>query len=76
MEDPCRFSGIPTKTRYHRKEQVDEKIVEQLEFKTDGNNKEYKVEDICNSTVYGKELEVGHLSDLYHLISFKGYLQE
>ena len=56
-----------------RKERVDEKTVEQLEFEAGGNNKEYKMEGICNSAVYAKESKAGHLLDLYYLVSWKGY---
>ena len=33
-------------------DQVDKKILEQLKFKVSSNNKEYKVEAICNIIVY------------------------
>ena len=56
-----------------RKGWVDEKIVEQLEFKAGSNNKEYGVESICNSAVYARESEAGHLPGLYYLVSWKGY---
>ena len=48
-----------------KKEQVDKKIVEQLKFEAGGNNKEYKIEDICNSTVYARKLEADYLLGLY-----------
>ena len=50
--------------------------MEQLEFKAGGDNKEYKVETICDSAVYGRELETGHLSGLYYLAIWKGYLKD
>ena len=50
------------------KGQVDENAAIQLEFKA-GDDEEYKVERIRNSMVYTKELEAGHLSGLYYLIS-------
>ena len=52
-----------------RKGQIDAKTAEQLEFESGGNNKEYKVEGICDSAVYARELEVGHLPGFYYLIS-------
>ena len=54
------------------KRRVDEKTL-QLEFKDDGEGEEYKVEAICDSVVYAKELESGHLLGLYFLISWKGF---
>ena len=48
---------------------MDEKTAEQLEFEAGGNNEEYKVEDICDSAVYARELEAGHLPGLYYLVS-------
>ncbi len=44
------------------------KMRSRQKFKSDGNGKEYKVEAICNSVVYAKELE-GHLPGLYYLVS-------
>ena len=58
------------------KGRVDEKTAEQLEFEAGGNNEEYKVEGICDSTVYVKESEAGQLPGLYYLISWKGYLED
>ena len=52
-----------------KKRQVDKKTMEQLEFKAGSNNKEYKIESICNSAVYARKLEAGHLSGFYYLIS-------
>ena len=51
---------------------LDEKTVEQLEFEAGGNNEEYKVEAICDSAIYAKESEAGHLPGLYYLVSWKG----
>ena len=56
-----------------KKRQVDEKIAEQLQFDVSGDNKEYEVEGICNSIVYARESEVGHLPSLYYLVSWKSY---
>ena len=39
------------------------------------DNKEYKVEAIQDSAVYAKEVN-RHLSKLYYLVAWKGYLQE
>ena len=44
-----------------------------MEFKVNSNDKKYKLEGIWNSAVYVKELAIGHLSDLYYLVSWKGY---
>ena len=38
-----------------------------------GNNKKYELEGIRDSTIYTRESE-GHLSGLYYLVSWKGYL--
>ena len=54
---------------------MDEKIVEQLEFKA-GNDEEYEVEGILDSAVYAKESEAGHLPGLYYLVSWKGYPED
>ena len=53
---------------------MNKKTIEQPEFKAGGNNKEYKIEDICNSAVYARELEASHLSELYYLVFRKSYL--
>ena len=52
---------------------MDEKTAEQLEFEAGNDNKEYKVEGICDSAVYAKESEVGHLPGLYYLVFWKDY---
>ena len=52
---------------------MDEKIVEQLEFEAGGNNKEYKVEGICDSAVYTRKSKASHLPGLHYLISWKSY---
>ncbi len=57
-----------------KKEQVD-KTTFRLEFKSDGDGEEYKVEAIRNSTVYMTESE-GHLPGFYYLVSWKGYPKE
>ena len=57
-----------------RKERVDEKVTE-LDFEA-GNSKEYKVKAIRDSAVYINKSESSHLSDLYYLVAWKGYLKE
>ena len=57
-----------------RKGQVD-KTISQLEFQ-DNIDKEYEVEAICDSAVYAKKSESGHLLGLYYLVSWKGYPEE
>ena len=59
-----------------RKRRVDKKIAEQLEFEAGGDNEEYKVESICDSTVYARESEASHLPGLYYLVSWKGYPED
>lgn len=48
---------------------MDKKTMEQLELKSGGNNKEYKIETIYNSTVYTKGLQEGYTSGFYYLVS-------
>ena len=55
------------------KGRVDKNVTE-LEFNA-GNNKEYKMEAIWNSTVYTKESK-GHVLEFYYLIAWKGYSKE
>lgn len=40
-----------------------------IEFKADGDGKEYEMEEIWDNAVYAKKLVVGHLLSLYYLIS-------
>ena len=55
-----------------RKERMNELFLEpELEFDT-GNNKEYKVEAIIDSTIYAQEIEE-HLLGLYYLVFWKSY---
>lgn len=56
-----------------KKGQIDKKIAEQFEFS--GNNEKYKVENICNSTVYTRKSKMGYLLCLYYLVSWKSYLK-
>ena len=55
---------------------MDKKTAEQLEFEAGSNNEEYEVEGICDSAVYTRESEAGHLPSLYCLISWKGYSED
>lgn len=48
--------------------QVD-KIVKQLELKNGGKKKKHKVENIQNSMIYSKKLEVGYFLGLYDFVS-------
>ena len=45
-----------------------------LEFDK-GNDKEYEGEAIQDSVVYAKEVD-RHLSGLYYLVTWKGYIEE
>ena len=59
-----------------RKGWVDKKI-RQIKFDASNNDsREYKVEAIWDNAVYTQELKLGHLPDLYYLVSWKGYLEE
>ena len=49
-------------------------FVEVSEFEP-SSNKKYKVKAIQDSTVYVKEVD-RHLSGLYYLVSWKGYLEK
>ena len=51
--------------------------VKETQLKLDtGNSKEYKVEAIWDSAVYGRESKSGHLLEFYYLISWKSYPKE
>ena len=39
----------------------------------DNESKTYKMEAICNSTIYIKKLKSGHLLILYYLVFWKNY---
>ncbi len=58
-----------------KKGQVDE-TTSRLKFESDNNSEKYKVEAICDSKVYAKELDSGQLQGLYYLVSWKSYLEE
>lgn len=47
-----------------------------LEFDDSEADGKYKVEVICNSVVYIKELEGDQLPGLYYLVLWKGYPEE
>ena len=52
------------------------KLFLELESEFDaGNNKEYKVEAIKNSTIYAKKAK-RYLSGLYYLVSWKNYSEK
>lgn len=51
---------------------MDKNAATQLEFEVD-DNKEYEIEGIRNNVVYAMESEVGHLPELYYLVSWEGY---
>ena len=55
---------------------IDKKIAKQLKFEAGGDNKEYEVEDICNSMVYTRESEASQLLGLYYLVSWKNYPED
>lgn len=42
----------------------------------ESNSKKNKIEEICNSEVYAKESNSGHLLDLYYLVIWKDYSEE
>ena len=56
-----------------RKVRVDENDI--IELDANNNSGKYKVEAICNSTVYVRR-SAGHLPGLYYLVSWKSYLEE
>ena len=59
-----------------RKGQVDEEV-RQIEFEVgDDDSREYELEAIWDSAVYAWESELGHLSGLYYLLSWKRYPKE
>ena len=59
-----------------KKGRVDEKTEMQLEFEAGGDNKKYEMEGICDSAVYVRESEAGHLLGLYYLVSWKNYSKD
>lgn len=52
------------------------KTTSQLKFEGNNKGKEYKVETICNSAVYAKESDSGHIPGPYYLVSWKSYPEE
>ena len=47
-----------------------------VELDNGDDSGKYEVEAIRDSTVFAKELELGHLPGLYYLVSWNGYLEE
>ncbi len=46
-----------------------DETMSRLEFKNEGDDEEYKVEAICDSTIYAKELDSSHhLPGFYYLV--------
>ncbi len=46
-----------------------------MEFEAKGN-KEYEIETIINSAVYGQQANSDQMLDLYYFVSWKGYLEK
>ena len=46
--------------------QVNKKKAEQLELEANSDNEKYKVECICNNSVYAEQSEASQLSDFYY----------
>ena len=60
-----------------KKERVDKNATELAKLDAGGNDSnEYEVEAICDSAVYARESEPGHLPGLYYLVFWKGYPEE
>lgn len=51
------------------------KIIKQLEFEDNSNNKKYKVKSICNNMIYIKKLEIAYLLGLCYLIFQKNHIK-
>ncbi len=61
-----------------RKGRVDKALPESekdVEFEV-GDNKEYEVEAIVDSVVYGQQANSDQMPGLYYLVSWKGYPEE
>lgn len=53
------------------------KWINKIQPKLDNSdNEEYKVKEISDSEIYAKELDDGHLPDLYYSVSWKSYPKE
>lgn len=52
-----------------------EKTTSRLEFESDDNSEEYKIEAIHDNVVYMRESE-SHQPGFYYLVLGKGYLRE
>lgn len=74
MKDLWCFSCIIARVEYYKKGASRQNNV-QIRFKN-VDNKEYKVEVICNNMIYAKELESGYLPGLYYQILWKSYSEE
>ncbi len=60
-----------------RKERVNKKTLSKSEKEFEArNNKEYKVEVIIDSAIYGKEAANNQILDLYYLVLWKCYPEE
>ena len=68
MENLYRFLYFCTKVKHYKNQMSKREDREKVKFETSSNNKKYKIEDICNSLFYMRELEAGDLSGLYYLI--------
>ncbi len=77
MHDVFHMSLLEQNTT--RKGQVDNKALpeaeKELEFEA-GGDKEYEVEVIFDSTVYGQQANSNQMPGLYYLILWKGYPEE
>ncbi len=62
-----------------RKGRVDNKALlepeKELEFKA-GGDKEYEIEAIIDSAVYGQQANNNQMPGIYYLVSWKGYPKE
>ena len=60
-----------------KKKRVDNKALPEPEKEFEaGDNKEYEVEIIINSTVYGQQANNNQMPGLYYLVLWKGYSEE
>ena len=68
-----RFPHISAREKYHNEETGGRENSGEARIWTGSNDEEYKVEGICDSMLYAKESEAGHLLGLYYLLSWKSY---
>ena len=52
-----------------KKKQIDENVTELAELNVGNNSGKYKLEAICNSAAYAKEVKSSYLLKLYYLVS-------